>query len=124
MSYIKQNAGAELNWRPERELNLNAAYGFERYDWSQAPVNATNENFAKLSADWKPASWFDTRLSGSVASRRYENYDYMKYVASVQYPYLGTVNGGMNWSNATGGYNGCELRPAVYFSQLSGIYVE
>jgi hypothetical protein len=105
MSYIKQNAGAELNWRPEREWNLNAAYGFERYDWSKAPVNATNESSAKLSADWKPARWFDTRLSGSVASRRYEDYDYMKYVAAVQYPFLGTLNGGMNWSNATSGYN-------------------
>ena len=105
MSYIKQNAGAELNWRPEREWNLNAAYGFERYDWSQAPVSATNENFAKLSADWKPASWFDTRLSGSVASRRYEDYDYMRYVAAVQFPYLGKANGGMNWVNGQGGYN-------------------
>ena len=29
----------------------------------------------------------------------------MKYVAAIQYPFLGTLNGGMNWSNATGGYN-------------------
>src|SRR5262249_31071487 len=48
VAYIKQNAGADLNWRPNREWNLGAAYGFERYTWKRADVDATNENSGKI----------------------------------------------------------------------------
>ena len=54
VSYTKQNAGADLNWRPTREWNLGAAYGYERYDWTRADVDVTNENSGKVFADWKP----------------------------------------------------------------------
>ena len=93
MAYIKQDAGADLNWRPQKDLNFNAAYNFERYDWTQVPVSATNENSVKLSADWKPASWFDARLSGYAASRRNEGYDYTNRVGAVMFPGVGFMPG-------------------------------
>ncbi|MGA7325785.1 MAG: MtrB/PioB family decaheme-associated outer membrane protein [Rhodomicrobium sp.] len=93
-AYVKQNAGAELNWRPDREWNFNAAYGYERYEYSDADVTATSQNSAKLSADWRPNSWFDARLSGYFSARRYENYNYDELVAVNQFPTnLATVGG-------------------------------
>jgi len=85
MGYIKQNAGAALNWRPAKEWNLGAEYGFERYDWTRADVDVTNENSGKLYGDWKPASWFTLRASGSYGARRYDNYNYQGYVGFFQW---------------------------------------
>ena len=87
-SYIKQDAVEALNWRPSKEWNFNAEYTYERYDWSQTDVNATNENGGKLSADWNPTTWFTTRASGSYAERRYDNYNYQEYVVPIQFPAL------------------------------------
>ena len=86
MSYTKQNVGEELGWRPTREWNVGAAYGFERYDWTRQSVDATNENSAKVFADWKPTSWFTARSSGYYATRRFENYDYQNFVGNIQFP--------------------------------------
>jgi MtrB/PioB family decaheme-associated outer membrane protein len=85
MAYTKQNAGAELNWRPLGQWNLGAAYGFERYDWTRADVGATNENSGKVHADWKPTDWFSVRSSAAYATRRFDNYDYFKFVANTQF---------------------------------------
>ena len=85
MAYIKQNAGVDLNWRPTKEWNLGAAYGFERYDWTRADVNSTNENSGKIYADWKPFSWATLRASGLVGYRRYDNYDYQNNVGFFQW---------------------------------------
>ncbi len=86
MGYIKQNAGEELNWRPTKEWNFGAGYGYERYDWTRADVNATNENSGKIFADWKPSSWLTLRSSGYYAVRRYENYNNLLYVGNFQWP--------------------------------------
>jgi len=86
MSYIKQNAGEALNWRPSQQWNFNAEYGFERYQYQQTDVNATNESSAKLSADWKPATWLTARTSGYYSDRRYENYGYNIFVSPIQFP--------------------------------------
>ena len=86
IGYTKQNAGANLNWRPYREWNVNAEYGYERYSYQQADVNATNENSGKVSVDWKPASWFTARASGSYGVRNYETYNYLAFVESIQFP--------------------------------------
>jgi MtrB/PioB family decaheme-associated outer membrane protein len=86
MAYTKQNASEELNWRPSREWNLGAAYGYERYDWTRADVNATNEHSGKVFVDWKPATWFTVRSSGYYSDRRYENYDYRGYVGNFEFP--------------------------------------
>jgi hypothetical protein len=73
-SYIKQNGGAELNWRPTREWNLGAGYGYERYDWTRASASATDEHAAKFFADWKPTHWFTARGNFSYGLRRTDNY--------------------------------------------------
>ena len=86
ISYTKQNAGSELNWRPSREWNFGAGYGYERYNWLRADVNATKENSGKVYVDWKPASWITARASVLAAERRYENYDYLGFVGSAQWP--------------------------------------
>jgi MtrB/PioB family decaheme-associated outer membrane protein len=90
--YIKQNAGEELTWRPTKEWNLGVAYGFERYDWSFADVDATNENSGKIFADWKPHSWLTVRASAYYGNRRYENYNYMGFVGAYQWPALDNHN--------------------------------
>lgn len=86
ISYTKQNAGEELVWRPSRQWNLGAAYGYERYTWSRDSVDATNEHSGKVFADWKPANWFTVRSSGYYSNRRYNNYDYNNNVAAIQFP--------------------------------------
>jgi MtrB/PioB family decaheme-associated outer membrane protein len=86
MQYTKQNVMEELNWRPSREWNLGTGYGYERYDWTRADVDATNEHSGKVFADWKPMSWFGVRSSGYYGNRRYENYDYLNNVGLIQFP--------------------------------------
>ena len=86
MSYIKQDAGTEFNWRPSKEWNFNAAYGFERYNYTETDYNITNENSGKLSADWNPTTWFTVRTSGYFADRRYDVHDYKDFVQSIQFP--------------------------------------
>ena len=77
ISYTKQNAGAQLDWRPHHEWNLRCRSGYERYDWTRADVDATNQNSGKVFADWKPMSWVTARGSWEYSARRYENYDYL-----------------------------------------------
>jgi MtrB/PioB family decaheme-associated outer membrane protein len=88
MSYSKQNIGDELVWRPSREWTVGAAYGFERYDWTNYVASATNENSAKLFADWRPMSWFTLRSSGYYANRTADNYNLAAFTNN-QFP--GTV---------------------------------
>jgi MtrB/PioB family decaheme-associated outer membrane protein len=86
ISYTKQNAGADLVWRPSRQWTLGAAYGFERYTWTRADADATNEHSGKVFADWKPAGWLTARSSAFYGNRRYHNYDYLNYVGNFQWP--------------------------------------
>ncbi len=86
ISYIKQNAGYELNWRPSREWNFNAAYGYERYDYTEADAGFTNENSAKASVDWKPTNWLTARASGYYSDRIAGDYSYLNNVRSIQFP--------------------------------------
>jgi MtrB/PioB family decaheme-associated outer membrane protein len=85
MGYIKQDAGAALNWRPTKEWNLGAAYNFERYDWTRADVDVTNENSGKIYGDWKPMEWFTLRASTSYGVRTYDNYNYAGNVGLFQW---------------------------------------
>jgi len=87
-AYIKQDAAGALNWRPSKEWNFNGEYTFERYDWSQVDVNATNESTGKLSADWSPTNWFTARASGSYGERRFDTYSYNQFVVPIQFPSL------------------------------------
>ncbi|MFZ1949245.1 MAG: MtrB/PioB family decaheme-associated outer membrane protein [Pseudolabrys sp.] len=85
VSYNKQNAGAELVWSPNREWNLGTSYGWERYNWTRADANVTNENAGKVFADYKPWSWLLARASYSLSDRQYDNYDYRGYVGNFQW---------------------------------------
>ncbi len=62
ISYVKQNFGEELNWRPTREWNVGIGYGFERYNWTRDSVDVTNEHSARF-------SWIGSRLPGSACAR-------------------------------------------------------
>jgi len=86
ISYAKQNADTNLNWRPIQTLNVNADGGWEHYTYSQADVNATNEYSAKLSTDWKPTTWFTARASGYYSDRRFDTYNYNQFVSNYQFP--------------------------------------
>jgi Putative outer membrane beta-barrel porin, MtrB/PioB len=86
VGYVKQNAGAELNWRPAPQWNVNTGVGWEHYSYVQADVNATNEYSGKVSVDWKPTSWFTTRASGYYADRTFDTYNYNLFVSSIQFP--------------------------------------
>jgi hypothetical protein len=98
--YTKQNAGEELTWRPTSQWNIGTAYGYERYNWSFADVDATNESSGRVYTDWKPTGWATLRGSGSYSERRSENYNYMEYVGSAQWPI-----GGGNYASAFRQYN-------------------
>jgi hypothetical protein len=86
ISYVKQNAGAELNWRPSPEWNFNLGGGWEHYDYTQTDADATNEFSGKASVDWKPTVWLTARASGYYADRRYDNYNYNQNVSAIQFP--------------------------------------
>jgi MtrB/PioB family decaheme-associated outer membrane protein len=86
ISYVKQNAAADLNWRPDRQWNLGTGYGYERYNWTRADANTTNENSGKVYADWTPVKWVTARASWLYAERRYDMYDYYGNVGFFQWP--------------------------------------
>ncbi len=89
VAYIKQNAGEDLTWRPTKDWHFGAGYGYERYDYTRADAASTDEHTAKLFADWKPASWFTLRTSGSYSDRTANDYNYMMNVQRFQYPDAG-----------------------------------
>jgi MtrB/PioB family decaheme-associated outer membrane protein len=93
MAYTKQNFGAALNWRPNKEWNLGAAYGYELYNWTRADVDGTSENTGKVYGDWKPNSWLTVRASGYYGVRRSSNYDYLGHVGNFQWCSSGTCDG-------------------------------
>ena len=92
MAYTKQNAGEELTWRATHQLTLGAAYGFERYDWTRADVNVTNEHSGKVFADWKPTNMITVRSSGYFSNRQLENYNYLAFVGNAQFPNPATTS--------------------------------
>jgi len=85
MSYIKTNIGETVEWRPDKYWDFGAAYQFERYNWTRADVNATNENGGKLFVDYKPFTWLTSRSSAEYSDRRVENYNYCGYVGTFQW---------------------------------------
>ena len=100
MQYVRQNAGADLNWRPTKEWNLGAAYGFERYDWTQADVDYTNENSGKVYVDYKPMNWLGIRSSVTYSARRYGTYDYVDFVGNIQFPNTTQAGNGFFYNSA------------------------
>jgi len=86
VSYTKQNFGADLNWRPNRQWNLGVAYDHERYDWTYEAVDSTRENSGKVYADWQPNNWAMLRASYLAGARRYGTYNEFNYLGQYQDP--------------------------------------
>jgi len=76
ISYTRQNASADLNWRAMDGVVVGGGYGWEQYDRFRRDVNITNEHSAKLYADADvfggAARW---RSSVLYSVRRYDTYD-------------------------------------------------
>jgi MtrB/PioB family decaheme-associated outer membrane protein len=85
IAYTKQNAGADLNWRPDNHWNLGGSYGWEGYNWTRADVNATNEHQGKAFIDYKPWVWLAARATWMTSDRHYDTYDYRGYVGNFQW---------------------------------------
>jgi MtrB/PioB family decaheme-associated outer membrane protein len=92
IAYTKQNAGDELVWRPNHNLNVGAAYGYERYDWNFEAANVTQEHSGKFFVDWKPTSDLTARASWLVAARRYDNYDSFANLYDIMWPTVGATH--------------------------------
>ena len=96
ISYTKQNAGAELELAPDTQMELRRRLWYERYDWTRADANVTNENSGKVYTDWKPGEWLTARASWLYSERHYDNYDYQTYVGKFQWPSATCATGNCN----------------------------
>ena len=72
-NFTKQNADAQIDYRPWKWLNVGALYDWERWDRDFRNVAVTNENTGKIFAD---STWgFSTlRASLQYGQRRYNDY--------------------------------------------------
>jgi MtrB/PioB family decaheme-associated outer membrane protein len=72
-NFTKQNADAQIDYRPWKWLNVGALYDWERWDRDFRNVAVTNENTGKIFAD---STWgFSTlRASLQYGQRRYDDY--------------------------------------------------
>ena len=73
VEWTKQNADAQIDYRPWKWLNVGASYDWERWDYTNRQVNDTNENSGKIFLDSK---WGFSTLRASLlyGQRRYDNY--------------------------------------------------
>lgn len=73
-NFTKQNADAQLDYRPWKWLNVGASYDWERWDREFRNVATTNENGGKIFGDAKLGGFSTLRASLLYAQRRYDNY--------------------------------------------------
>ncbi len=119
-SYVKQNAGADLNWRANSWLNTGIAYGWERYQWSMANVSATNENSGKIFADARPTDWLTVRTSYQYLSRKADNYDYFNNVwTTYTNNFLGCIPSTTAVLGTCAGGGGIQINPLMRIYDLS-----
>ena len=85
-SYRKQNAGADVQWRP-RPVSVKLAYDWERWDRddTEREVDRTDEHTAKVSLDMTPLDWLLLRTSYSHSWRDGTEYN---QVVDLQLPAL------------------------------------
>ena len=79
-SYVRQNAGWDMTHHPASWVTTGFSLGWERYQRDQANVNVTNEYIGKIFADFKPMDPITVRTSYQSSWRKYDNYDYTRYV--------------------------------------------
>jgi hypothetical protein len=78
--YRKENASAELVWRPRKNFTVGVTSAWEQYDRDRRDADVTNEYTGKAFIDTAPTDWLRVRTSYLQAMRRYRNYDFAKYV--------------------------------------------
>ncbi|HEY0328269.1 MAG TPA: MtrB/PioB family decaheme-associated outer membrane protein [Rhodopseudomonas sp.] len=93
MSYTKQNASEEFQWRPAKWVTLGSSVGWEQWDRTRRDANVTNEFIGRGTADFKIYDVATLRTSAQYAERRYDNYDGL---AMAQLTYYSTANLGTN----------------------------
>ena len=63
--YTKQNAGADISWRPIRQVSLKGGYEYEH--WTRGDFEGrnfgTDEHTAKAAVDVRPIDWFLGRVT-------------------------------------------------------------
>ena len=101
VSYIKQNGGADLDWRPSREWNVGGGYGLERYNWTRADAATTNEQSGKMFVDWKPWIWLTARTSWVYSDRRADNYNYLANLGLFQWGSASCTTGSCSTLSST-----------------------
>jgi len=80
ISYTKDNASAELGWRPVRWASVGGGFFWERYDRHFRDVNVTDEFSGKAYVDLTPIEQIHGRVSYLYAERRYETYNQEEFV--------------------------------------------
>ncbi len=103
-SYVKQNAADEVTWTPASWGMFGVGGGWEGYQYSQYPVDATNEFSGKVFTRLTPTDWLVVRATENLASRRYDNYNWQNYIGSVMLAGV-TATGGLAENPALVDYN-------------------
>ncbi len=86
IAYTKDNANAELTYRPVRWASIGGGYFFERWDRKFRDVDVTNEHMGKVYVDLTPTEVPETtwgvhaRGSYLFGARRYDKYDTREFV--------------------------------------------
>jgi len=73
-SYSKQNADAQIDYRPWKWLNVGASYDWERWNRTNRETGVTNENSGKIFADSKWGGFSTLRASLQYGQRRFDQY--------------------------------------------------
>jgi len=85
--YTKQNAGADVTFRPFQPLSLKTGYEWERWDRDDArEVTVTNEHTVKGGADLTPWSWLLVRGSYAKSWRDGGAYNPFAHLAHTVAP--------------------------------------
>jgi MtrB/PioB family decaheme-associated outer membrane protein len=106
-SQIKQDAGAELNWRANAWLRTGIGYGWQHIDYTLSNATSTNENSGKIFADAKPTDWLTVRTSYLYGVRTNQNYNYLANV----------------WTTITAQPATCNPSTLVGCNQLGGVAI-
>jgi MtrB/PioB family decaheme-associated outer membrane protein len=80
ISYIKDNASADMSWKAASWATVGGGYYWERWDRKLRDVNVTNENTLKAFVDLTPNEIAHGRISYQYGERRYGTYDIAQFV--------------------------------------------
>ena len=73
--FTKQNAGADLGWRPIRAVGLKGGYEYEHWNRGDYDSHSSDEHTGKFAADLTPIDWFLGRVTYSYSQRTVKDYE-------------------------------------------------